>query len=589
LLTGLCGRGTVSHVYGRRPPSAACKGHDHELLHQVGGGYANIAMTFGQGHPGGTQPDGPGADARRTSGRARGSFPSCHAAATTCGNGVVEPGETCDAGALGGTSCATFGCTGGMLACNGTCTGYDTNACTGCPPCDHDGVCEAGEDCKRLPRRLCGRDDLGRGVRQRLVRSRQRRGLRLLSRGLRGPAERQANTRWCCGDGGGSGAVPCSDARCTANGRVCTTVPKQPNSYCCGDGLCVNGESCSSCRLDCTLGAELCTGSVDEDCDGSVDCADSQCSTNAACQSTCKPSGLACSTNTECCSRSCVVKGKNAGASEAARRSLTRIAGRAGGMRHFVAPPAADLESGRRFTEVEGRVAGTAPATVGAQPRRREPAVVGALRWGLVTFELLVVAVAAMMFGAAIPRRCGARVSSPSPPRAMPRSAPGSGAAAVASEGVCGRRAGVRHRAVHGHPRILLAARGTRSASCISSTSHWRPWCWARGGRGGWPRWRSSATASSFSSARGSRHRTITADGVSAHLQGMWVAFVSAAMLVTYFVARLTSAIEHRDAEIADVREQAARSERLASLATLAAGAAPRVGLAACHDRRGGR
>jgi two-component system sensor histidine kinase RegB len=67
-------------------------------------------------------------------------------------------------------------------------------------------------------------------------------------------------------------------------------------------------------------------------------------------------------------------------------------------------------------------------------------------------------------------------------------------------------------------------------------------------------------------------------DGVSAHLQGMWVAFVSAAGLVTYFVVRLTAAIERRDAEIASVREQAARSERLASLATLAAGAAHELG-----------
>jgi two-component system sensor histidine kinase RegB len=49
-------------------------------------------------------------------------------------------------------------------------------------------------------------------------------------------------------------------------------------------------------------------------------------------------------------------------------------------------------------------------------------------------------------------------------------------------------------------------------------------------------------------------------------------------VLVTYFVARLTTAIERRDAEIAGVREQVARSERLASLATLAAGAAHELG-----------
>jgi hypothetical protein len=279
--------------------------------HQVGGGYANIAMTFGQGHPCGTQPDRVPAQMRAHVVQRAGSFPSCLAAATTCGNGVVEPGETCDAGALGGTSCATFGCTGGMLACNGTCTGYDTNACTGCPPCDHDGVCEAGEDCNGCPGDCAGGTTSGAVCGNGSCEAGNGEDCVSCPADCAGQQSGKPNTRWCCGDGGGSGAVPCSDARCTANGRVCTTVPKQPNSYCCGDGLCVNGESCSSCRLDCTLGAELCTGSVDEDCDGSVDCADSQCSTNAACQSTCKPSGLACSTNTECCSRSCVVKGKN--------------------------------------------------------------------------------------------------------------------------------------------------------------------------------------------------------------------------------------------------------------------------------------
>jgi two-component system, sensor histidine kinase RegB len=66
--------------------------------------------------------------------------------------------------------------------------------------------------------------------------------------------------------------------------------------------------------------------------------------------------------------------------------------------------------------------------------------------------------------------------------------------------------------------------------------------------------------------------------GVSAHLQGMWMAFATAAVLTTYFVVRLTAAIERRDAEIATVRERAARTERLASLTTLAAGAAHELG-----------
>lgn len=61
---------------------------------------------------------------------------------------------------------------------------------------------------------------------------------------------------------------------------------------------------------------------------------------------------------------------------------------------------------------------------------------------------------------------------------------------------------------------------------------------------------------------------------LSLHLWGMLVAFVVAAVLTAYFVVRLSAAIEQRDAEIAAMREQATRTERLAALTTLAAGAA---------------
>ena len=68
-------------------------------------------------------------------------------------------------------------------------------------------------------------------------------------------------------------------------------------------------------------------------------------------------------------------------------------------------------------------------------------------------------------------------------------------------------------------------------------------------------------------------HSTHIAVGLS-HLQGMWWAFLLAASLTAYFVVKLSSAIERRDSELALMREQALRNERLASLTTLAAGAA---------------
>jgi len=67
-------------------------------------------------------------------------------------------------------------------------------------------------------------------------------------------------------------------------------------------------------------------------------------------------------------------------------------------------------------------------------------------------------------------------------------------------------------------------------------------------------------------------------EALSLHLRGMLVAFVVAAVLVSYFVVRLSSAIEARDAELEAVRAEAARHAQLASLTTLAAGAAHELG-----------
>jgi two-component system sensor histidine kinase RegB len=58
------------------------------------------------------------------------------------------------------------------------------------------------------------------------------------------------------------------------------------------------------------------------------------------------------------------------------------------------------------------------------------------------------------------------------------------------------------------------------------------------------------------------------------HLQGMWWAFVTAAVLTAVFVVRLSREIDARDQELEVARDRAVRTERLASLTTLAAGAA---------------
>lgn len=58
------------------------------------------------------------------------------------------------------------------------------------------------------------------------------------------------------------------------------------------------------------------------------------------------------------------------------------------------------------------------------------------------------------------------------------------------------------------------------------------------------------------------------------HLQGMWTALVLAAGATAYFIRRITQAIAFQRDQIGTLRETAARNARLASLATLAAGAA---------------
>ena len=73
-------------------------------------------------------------------------------------------------------------------------------------------------------------------------------------------------------------------------------------------------------------------------------------------------------------------------------------------------------------------------------------------------------------------------------------------------------------------------------------------------------------------------HAAHLAPEMQLHLQGMWVAFCVAAVLTAYFVVQMSTAIERRDAEMSAMRDRAARSERLASLTTLAAGAAHELG-----------
>jgi two-component system sensor histidine kinase RegB len=65
---------------------------------------------------------------------------------------------------------------------------------------------------------------------------------------------------------------------------------------------------------------------------------------------------------------------------------------------------------------------------------------------------------------------------------------------------------------------------------------------------------------------------------IALHALGMWVAVVVVAVVITYFIGRVMRTLREREEDLRRVGEVAARSARLASLTTLAAGAAHELG-----------
>jgi len=68
------------------------------------------------------------------------------------------------------------------------------------------------------------------------------------------------------------------------------------------------------------------------------------------------------------------------------------------------------------------------------------------------------------------------------------------------------------------------------------------------------------------------------AAGFSVHLVGMWIAFAVGALLITIFIGRVSEALQRQEEETRQLQNRLAQHERLASVATLAAGAAHELG-----------
>ena len=63
----------------------------------------------------------------------------------------------------------------------------------------------------------------------------------------------------------------------------------------------------------------------------------------------------------------------------------------------------------------------------------------------------------------------------------------------------------------------------------------------------------------------------------SLHLLGMWLAFATAALLISFFVGKMSNESRKKEREILLMQKRLARNERLASLVTLSAGAAHEI------------
>ena len=197
----------------------------------------------------------------------------------TCGDGVLNAGESCDGDALGGEDCAGLGFESGALMCADTCT-FNTSGCVPItPPSCGDGaraddeVCDgddlAGQDCSTQ-----GFDD----------------GPLSCLEGCMG-----FDTSACtsvlleiCDNGvddDSDGLADCADADCSAAPECVNPVED------CTNGVDDDGDALADCAdADCSAAPECvnpvedCTNGVDDDSDALADCADADCAADLACE-----------------------------------------------------------------------------------------------------------------------------------------------------------------------------------------------------------------------------------------------------------------------------------------------------------------
>jgi len=74
-----------------------------------------------------------------------------------------------------------------------------------------------------------------------------------------------------------------------------------------------------------------------------------------------------------------------------------------------------------------------------------------------------------------------------------------------------------------------------------------------------------------------SLHLHVEPGEFSIHLFGMWLAFATAALLISFFIGKVSAEVRKKEQDLLAMQKRLARNDRLASLVTLAAGAAHEI------------
>lgn len=226
-----------------------------------------------------------------------------------CDDGIYCNGqETCDTVTESCQTGTPITCADDGLFCNGVevCNeatqrcgsagdscGGNTTCNEGTDQCDSlcgNGICGIGEDCSSCP------DDCIGGS----------------SGGTCGSCFKGACDGVCHPNKDGIDCSDCWSSYCCGDG-VCEGEENSLNCAVdcpvtvCGDGTCDSDEDHCSCPGDCGgAGNEICDNGIDDDCDGAVDCEDSDCEVAASCQlPQCLAKKESCLSDDECCSGRC--------------------------------------------------------------------------------------------------------------------------------------------------------------------------------------------------------------------------------------------------------------------------------------------